>query len=283
MSRIRTGRHLGGITAAVLTGALLTVAPLGVHADAVAGKTQAGTGGGRMDPQAMARKAASSLIAERLPALQIGRHDGFVAKPVLRSDGLSYVPYERTYRGLPVIGGDFVVVTDARGHVLDTSVAQTSKTHLSSLAPKVGEDRALTVARHQVKRAATTEAPRLVVWQGKTSRLAWETKVAGRDHGHASLKSVYVDARTGKLLASKEHVVEGTGTGNWEGSVTIPTSGSGSSFSMTNSNASTLRCQNAVGQRHLHRDRRRLGQRRRRPTARPAASTRSTRRRRCAR
>ena len=58
---------------------------------------------------------------------------------------------------------------------------------------------------------------------------------------------MYVDARTGKLLASKEHVVEGTGTGNWEGSVTIPTSGSGSSFSMTNSNASTLRCQNASG------------------------------------
>ena len=46
-----------------------------------------------------------------------------------------------------------------------------------------------------------------------------------------------------------EHVAEGTGTGtgNWEGSVIIPTSGSGSSFSMTNSNATTLRCQNASG------------------------------------
>ncbi len=247
MSQFRFGRHLGGITAAVLTAALLTVAPLGAPAGALAGGTGAGTGGGRMDPQAMARKAASSLIAERLPALQIGRHDGFVAKRVLRSEGLSYVPYERTYRGLPVIGGDFVVVTDARGHVLDTSVAQTSKTHLSSLAPKVGLDRAVTVARHQVRKASTTETPRLVVWQAKTSHLAWATEVAGRDHGHPSLKSVYVDARTGKLLGSKEHVVEGTGNGNWEGAVTIPTSGSGSSFSMTNSNATTLKCQNASG------------------------------------
>ena len=247
MSRLRTRRHLGGITAAVLTGALLTVAPLGVHADASAGGTGAGTGGGRMDPQAMARKAASSLIAERLPALQIGRHDGFVAKPVLRSDGLSYVPYERTYRGLPVIGGDFVVVTDARGHVLDTSVAQTSTTHLSSLAPRVGKDRALTVARHQVKRASTTESPRLVVWQGTTSRLAWETKAAGRDEGHASLKSVYVDARTGRLLASKEHVTEGTGNTAYAGTVTFPTTLSSGTYSLRNPNATTLQCQNASG------------------------------------
>ena len=66
-------------------------------------------------------------------------------------------------------------------------------------------------------------------------------------HGEASRLTVYVDARTGRVLTTKEHVLEGTGNGNWEGSVTIPTSGSGSSFSMTNSNASTLKCQNASG------------------------------------
>ena len=103
------------------------------------------------------------------------------------------------------------------------------------------------MARQQVDKVRSSEAPRLVVWQGRTSHLAWETKVSGRDHGHPSLQSVYVDAHSGKYLASKEHVAEGTGTGNWEGAVTIPTSGSGSSFSMTNSNATTLRCQNASG------------------------------------
>ena len=41
--------------------------------------------------------------------------------------------------------------------------------------------------------------------------------------------------------------MEGTGNGNWEGTVSIPTSGSGSSYSMTNSNATTLKCQNASG------------------------------------
>ena len=247
MSPSRRARHLGGLTAAVLAGALLTVAPLGLQANALAGGTGAGTGGGRMDPQAMARKAASSLIAERLPALKIGRHDGFVAKPVMRSAGLSYVAYDRTYRGLPVIGGDFVVVTDAAGHVLNTSVAQTSKTRLSSITPTVGRDRAVAVARQQVSKASAAESPRLVVFQGTTSHLAWETSVRGRDHGNPSYQSVYVDARTGKYLASKEHVVAGTGNTAYAGTVSFPTTLSGGTYSLRNPNATTLQCQNASG------------------------------------
>jgi Zn-dependent metalloprotease len=236
-------RHLGGIVVAVLAGALLTVSPPGAQA----GGTGAGTGGGRQDPQAMASHAARALIAQRAPALKISRHDGFVAKSVISSSGLQYAPYERTWRGLPVVGGDFVVVTDSEGHLLNTSVAQTRKVALATITPRVHKGQATTVARDQLSRVTKSEAPRLVVWQGKTSHLAWETRVSGRDHGEPSSKSVYVDARSGNLLGSREHVAAGTGNGNWEGTVTIPTSGSGSSFSMTNSNASTMRCQNSTG------------------------------------
>jgi len=239
-------RHLGGIVAAVLAGAMLTVAPLGAPAGAAAGGSGAGTGGGRLDPQAMARKAAASLISSRLPALKISKHDGFVAKPVLRSDGINYIPYERTWRGLPVIGGDFVVVTDAEGHVLSTSVAQSRRISLDSTTPRVLEGRATTVARQQVSKVSKTEAPRLVVWQGKNSHLAWETRVTGRDHGHPSIQSVYVDARSGKFLASKEHVVAGTGVSAYAGTVSIPTTLSGSTYSMRNSNASTMLCQDSA-------------------------------------
>ena len=252
MSQTGLGRHLGGLAAAVLAGALLTVAPIGATADAEpgarAGKAQAGTGGGRQDPQAMAGKAAAALIDSRAPQLKISRHDGFVAKNILTSGDVNYAPFERTWRGLPVVGGDFVVVTDDEGHVLATSVAQTSKVELTSTTPRVLKGRATTVARQQVDKVRDSDAPRLVVWQGKTSHLAWETRVSGRDHGHPSIQSVYVDARTGRFLSSKEHVAEGTGNGNWEGTgLSIPTSGSGSSFSMTNSNATTLKCQNSSG------------------------------------
>ena len=61
--------------------------------------------------------------------------------------------------------------------------------------------------------------------------------MTGRKHGEASRLTVYVDARTGRVLTSKEHVLHGTGTGNWEGTVTFPTTQSGSTFSMTNPNA----------------------------------------------
>ena len=75
--------------------------------------------------QAMAATSASSLVAARPAALHASVHDAFLAHAVITAaGGLQYVPYDRTYKGLPVVGGDFVVVTDATGEVLHTSVAQ---------------------------------------------------------------------------------------------------------------------------------------------------------------
>ena len=62
MSQSSLGRHLGGIVAAVLAGAMLTITQVGPPANALAGGTGAGTGGGRQDPEAMAHKAATALI-----------------------------------------------------------------------------------------------------------------------------------------------------------------------------------------------------------------------------
>ena len=104
-----------------------------------------------------------------------------VAEQVITGDGLSYVPYQRTWRGLPVVGGDFVVVTDAEGHVLATSVAQTSQTRLASTTPALRpRARAASVARQQLDRDRTP-APRLVVWQGKRSTWPGRPWAAGRD------------------------------------------------------------------------------------------------------
>src|SRR4029079_13583585 len=86
----------------------------------------------------------------------------------------------------------------------------------------------------------------LVVLQQKRSKLAWETVVTGRKHGEPSRLSVYVDAHTGRFLTAKEHVLDGTGNSAYDGNpVTIPTSGSGSSFSMTDPNHTTSKCQSA--------------------------------------
>ncbi|MEZ0580727.1 M4 family metallopeptidase [Nocardioides sp. MH1] len=199
------------------------------------------------DAKAEAADTAQKLVASPPALLRASAHDTFRAHPVVSSHGLQYVPYERSYRGLPVIGGDFVVVTDAAGRLLDTSVAQTRPVSLSSITPRVARDAARHAALRQVRHGRYDGRTRLVVLQRIHSALAWETTVVGRRAGEASRLSVYVSARSGKVLKTVEHVAEGTGNGGWEGSVTIPTSGSGTSYSMTNSNATTMKCQNASG------------------------------------
>jgi Zn-dependent metalloprotease len=232
-------RHLGGAAIAALVGATLASLPHGAVAAAPTHGQSA---------RAAAAQTARNLIASRAPALKIGAHDGFRAQPVVSSShGIQYAPYERTYRGLPVLGGDFVVVTNSHGQVLSTSVAQTHKVALTSTSPSVAKASAVRTARRQVPNAAKNSPAQLAVWQhGATSRLAWQTTVTGHRGAMPSIKSVVVDARNGRVLQARQRVMEGTANTKWEGSVSIPTTLSGSTYSMKDSNAPTLVCQDAA-------------------------------------
>ncbi len=239
---------IGGATIALVS-ALTALAPTGAAAQAPDSRPGSTSPGSRpsADGRADAARAAAQLVASKPATFKASRHDRFRAGKVLSSGGLMYVPYERTYKGLPVIGGDFVIGTDSHGKVLSTSVAQTRATSVKNIRPTVSKATAKKVSSRGVKKAKARKT-RLVVLQQKRSALAWETWVTGRKHGEPTRLAVYVGARSGKRLLAKEHVLNGTGNGNWEGSgLSIPTTGSGTSFSMTNSNASTLRCQNSSG------------------------------------
>jgi Zn-dependent metalloprotease len=233
-------KYLGGLIATVLaTSALAATSP-----GAEAGSRPAAAKPG--NAHSNARAAARALITHRDPALKIGVHDGFKALPVMSSSGIQYAAYERTYRGLPVVGGDFVVVTDAHGKVLNTSVAQTRKVDLASLTPKVSQARAADVAKARLSRVDSVSATKLVVFQKGTSKLAWATQVTGLRRGEPSRLDVYVDARTAQVLGTKEHVMEGNGSSAYAGSVSLPTTLSGTTYSMKDSNAATLVCQDAA-------------------------------------
>jgi Zn-dependent metalloprotease len=194
-----------------------------------------------------AAAAADRLVRTKPEAFKASKYDAFHAGKVVSSMGLNYVPYERTYRGIPVVGGDFVVAADGTGKILATSVAQTRRVHLRSTHPTVTKSAARATSKHRVHQARLGHT-RLVVLQQRSSRLAWETWVTGRKHGEPTRQTVYVDARTGRYLTAKEHVMDGTGHSAYDGDpVTIPTSGSGSSFSMTDPAHPTIKCQNATG------------------------------------
>ena len=206
-----------GSASFALVAAMAVLAPTGASS-ATPSHGNSRTAPAKVTPSGRTAAAASAarLIATKPEILKASKHDGFKAGKVLSSMGLNYVPYERTYEGVPVVGGDFVVSTDDKGRVVATSVAQKRAVSLRSVTATVAKATARATSKRQL-RQATLGKSRLVVLQRKSSRLAWETWVTGRKHGEASRLTVYVDARTGRVLTTKEHVVEGTGNGNWEG------------------------------------------------------------------
>lgn len=231
----------GGFTAALISAVAVMSVPTGADAAAVSSSARQGADGAR----AQAITSARHLVASKAPALRVSKFDRFQMQGVQSSKGLQYVPYERTYKGLPVVGGDFVVMTDAHGRILGTSVAQDHATRLSSTTPRVARAQARSTSARLVSHP-TVGATRLVVLQRSASRLAWETLVTGTRDGGPSRLSAYVDARTGKVLSTKEHVAEGTGNTAYAGTVSIPTTQSGSTYSMKDTNAATLVCQDAA-------------------------------------
>ncbi|HJQ00610.1 MAG TPA: M4 family metallopeptidase [Jatrophihabitans sp.] len=172
-------------------------------------------------PSVLAANAAAQLVSSRAAALHASPNDAFIAHSVISTrDGLQYVPYDRTYKGLPVYGGDFVVVTNAAGQVLSTIVAQNSAINLASITPARSAASAASTARGKAagKVVDGVSAGRQVVFAlTATPRLAWETVVSSHAGAIPSKLHVFTDANTGAVLYSYDEVREGTGTGKWNG------------------------------------------------------------------
>ncbi|WP_432932769.1 M4 family metallopeptidase [Microbispora sp. CA-135349] len=195
------------------------------------------------DPAQRAAAAADQAVASGMDDLRVSPGETYRRTAVTAGGGMYYVTYERSYKGLPMVGGDAVVVTDANGRVRDTEAATGALPLGVPTSPAVGAETAAATARTVLSRVDDTAAPRLVVltW-GDRPRLAWEALVAGIADGRPSKRHVFVDATTGEIADSYDEVKAGTGNGYYYGTVTINTSGSGSSYSMTDSTRSGIRC-----------------------------------------
>jgi len=190
--------------------------------------------------QAAASQTASAFVASRPAILQVSPRDAFVQGRVESFDGIAYVPYERTYAGLPVVGGDFVTVIDRAGQVAYHSVALQRPLDLASITPKLSQAAAATIATQRLRSVTGVEGTELVVYALDASpRLAWQSTVNG---------TVDVDALTGAVLREQEHVMYGTGTAAWNGPnpVALNTTQSGTTFSMTDPSIRNLSCQDSA-------------------------------------
>jgi Zn-dependent metalloprotease len=207
--RLRRCTTLGaitGLTALAVTGIALTT---GSAAAAPSPKAS---------PSALAAQSAASLVAARPASIHASKDDAYIAGSVISTrEGLQYVPYNRTYKGLPVYGGDFVVTTDATGKVLSTTTAQDKVVNVATTAAKTGAQ-AAAAARAKAKGTVdSVSAARKVVLALGTPRLAYETVVASHAGATPSKLHVFTDANTGAVAYSYDEVREGTGTGKWNG------------------------------------------------------------------
>src|SRR3954469_10502034 len=124
--------HLGASAlgiAALALGPLALASPAGPAAPATAAPVAAATvaahqSGARPDPTfgpAQRRAAIADAMRNRgatADRLRLGGKEALVVKDVLRDvDGTEHVRYNRTYAGLPVIGGDLVVQQTPSGKI----------------------------------------------------------------------------------------------------------------------------------------------------------------------
>ncbi|MFI0412279.1 M28 family peptidase [Actinomadura sp. 3N508] len=203
------------------------------------------------DPKAAATASADALIAGNAADLYTGKDEKYIRTQVVGTPwDQYYVAYERTYRGLPVVGGDFVIATDGKGRVRTLSVAQNQQITVGT-TPKVTEAAAAGHSRTALTKPDKADLkPRLVVHALAKPRLAWETIVSGRDGDQPSRKKVYIDALTGKRFDAQETIQAGTGTGIWGGpNLTIGTTQSGSTYSMRDPNRAGMTCADFSGNR----------------------------------
>ncbi|MEV6523920.1 M4 family metallopeptidase [Longispora sp. NPDC051575] len=187
-----------------------------------------------------------ALTAHRA-AFAGGPGDAYRAtRTVVDPDGTSHVRYQRTYQGLPVIGGDFVTHTAPGGAVTASNGLSAPLTLATN--PGVGRASAAAKARGQFTGTVSgVRDPALVVdATSGTGRLAWETVVRGTNGQTPSVLHVLTDAHSGAVLnrydevksfgsgsgASGGALVAGTGNSVYSGAVTIDTTLSGSTYSM---------------------------------------------------
>ncbi|HET6209342.1 MAG TPA: M4 family metallopeptidase, partial [Jatrophihabitans sp.] len=185
-------------------------------------------------------------MSSRPAFLHASASDQFIAHSVISTpQGLQYVPYDRTYKNLPVIGGDFVLITNAAGQFQSATVQQASTINVSSTATQTAAQAAAVARSHPGGKVVdAVSAARKVVFAIGNPRLAWETVVSSHTGQLPSKLHVFTDAATGAVLYSSDEVREGSGTGKWNGPspLAINTSGSGSSYTMTDSTRSGISC-----------------------------------------
>ncbi|WP_158973239.1 M4 family metallopeptidase [Streptomyces griseus] len=248
----RRTSHTRKATAVALVGVAAFLAAAVQSGAANAAPVKAPSAAGKADPGALPAKLTPAQRAELLrradagkakaaEQLGLGAKEKLIVRDVLKDrDGTLHTRYERTYEGLPVLGGDLVVETAPSGRTEGVIKATRAQIKVASLKPAVtaskAEQQALGAAKaEKAKSPDVNSAPRKVIWAANgTPTLAYETVVGGFQHdGTPQELHVITDATTGSKLFEWEAIETGTGNTVYSGTVDLTTTQSGSTYNLT--------------------------------------------------
>ncbi|MFG3132589.1 M4 family metallopeptidase [Streptomyces tendae] len=234
MSRIR---HVRG-SRLVLAGTAATTATL-----LIAALAPGAAAAGRPTP-ATALDHAAAALSDHAAALGLTDAQGTeVRDVVVDEDGTQHVRYDRTYRRLPVLGGDFVVHLAPDGGFRGADRATGAPLSLPTVTPKLSAPRAADLAANVLRAASPgellkklTAKPELVVdaLHG-APKLAWRTDAAALDSlGNPVARTVLTDAGTGARIDAWDTIesVSGDGESLYGGTVPLETTSSGASYQL---------------------------------------------------
>ncbi|MFC8216774.1 M4 family metallopeptidase [Streptomyces sp. NPDC057362] len=234
MSRIRHGRGPRLATAGLAaTTATLLIAALAPGATAADRPTRA----------AALEHAATALLDHAATLKLTDAQDTEARDVVVDRDGTQHVRYDRTYRGLPVLGGDFVVHLAPDGDFRGADRATDAALSLPTVTPKLSAPKAADLAANALRAAnpgellkRLTAKPELVVdaLHG-APKLAWRTNAVALDSlGNPVARTVLTDAGTGARIDAWDAIesVSGDGESLYGGTVPLETTQSGSSYQL---------------------------------------------------
>ncbi|MFJ1971204.1 M4 family metallopeptidase [Streptomyces sp. NPDC087903] len=234
MSRTRHIRGSRLATAGVAaTAATLLAAALSPAADAADRPTRTSA----------IEHAAAALVTHAASLGLTTAQDSTVRDVVVDKNGTQHVRYDRTYRQLPVLGGDFVVHLASDGAYRSASRATRTSISLASVTPRLAAPKAADLAVNALRAANLGETlkkvqakPQLVVDALHGSpKLAWRTDAVAQDSlGNPVARTVLTDARTGAQIDAWDSIETATGDGKslYGGTVALETTLSGSTYQL---------------------------------------------------
>ncbi|WP_412539625.1 M4 family metallopeptidase [Longispora sp. K20-0274] len=155
---------------------------------------------------ALAVSDAQASLSSHGSALRASGSDAFTATgSTVDANGQRHVRFNRTFKGLPVLGGDVVVHSAANGQFSDASVGLQAPLNLST-SPKVTAQRAAELAAGGFAGQPASSTPALVVDATQESAaLAWKVTVLGTASDNTPNRlTVLVDAQTGAIRNAED-------------------------------------------------------------------------------